>query len=1087
MANIQSNSELRDTLSQSQKAVFHLCDLHVHSPGSFDFKGLSPDLKALQKTIRGQSRAEYERKFLVQYIPERYYEQLLEQFQATLKKHAPSYAHSWGIIGLTDHNVAGYACELSRFAWENRKKNRLIVLPGIELDVKFKVPETQSFAKIHILLHFPPNTEVTDLTAAISGASGGAWAYGEELVVDSLPEFVKAIRNTPLKPICTAAHIASSKGIQSASKEEYSAFYAEQTEIARIHGELQREELGDLEKEDLETKLAELEAALRPEIEQKASMAVLALIGKCGFDALQMTSIEQAKHYRRLHRFREGDGRAVPILCSDAHNAESIFDCAGQQPFLKLHHLSAAQTGIDLVESIRNKGLRFGETRFRTYLPEKPRCWIAGIEIARDSTEAATFWTDSTPFQLSLSPNLNCLVGGRGAGKSSLIEAVSLAQDVDDFSRSGGGDDWFKRANATLQGCRVRVWWQYSPAPPELPKGSVFADSYFPENAKNFQPIQMTDVNAAPLEGKQYPECQVEIYRVQDIEEVAKPDRLASLFDDLCGDELILSLAQIESKRGELAIQRALMVVVARSLASLTTFDAPLLNYAPRHEAYERVNKPELKAKFARLDRAEAAKTAYITYNDSWDSSKTTLGAEPFSSLVEEMIEGLSEKLMGEEDDFDCSQKLKDKLLGNAEDGTVGLLQESKTKLQELSQLHEKIDLAFSDAQNAIGEIVSNEKVELEIAGVPQGSKARGVKKTSYDEAVSDLEEYQRLISQWDELCLQRIGLRNELNELVKSRSLLREEKALFISKKLVEDLDENVLKIQVAARGGNNRDMFRKWLEDNIVCHLSRNRQQRLDSLAKATDPVSLVRSLLCEEQALGNEGCLVVDTPSQKQSDGYLSPEDALKLYTECCGRFKHTLSDEFDSIKSELPAEVQGGIWVFPHDEGGEPRVDAVLALDEIVDEDTPVILLNDRPRESTSMFREIGELSPGQRCSAVLPILLLNGTTPIIIDQPEDNLDNRLIRQVVVNILSSMKLRRQVVLATHNPNIPVLGDAEQTVVLRAVNDKDGEVQAVGDLDSSEIVRCITDVMEGGREAFQYRNSIYQTHWRGPVANS
>lgn len=138
-----------------------------------------------------------------------------------------------------------------------------------------------------------------------------------------------------------------------------------------------------------------------------------------------------------------------------------------------------------------------------------------------------------------------------------------------------------------------------------------------------------------------------------------------------------------------------------------------------------------------------------------------------------------------------------------------------------------------------------------------------------------------------------------------------------------------------------------------------------------------------------------------------------------------------------------------------------------------------------RTNSSFFQELNELSPGQRCSAVLPILLLNGRSPLIIDQPEDNLDNRLIRQVIVNVLGSIKLRRQVIVATHNPNIPVLGDAEQTIVLAAIDEKQSQVRAQGNLDERPIVDAVTEIMEGGREAFQYRQSIYQAHWEGSVA--
>jgi ABC-type Mn2+/Zn2+ transport system ATPase subunit len=130
------------------------------------------------------------------------------------------------------------------------------------------------------------------------------------------------------------------------------------------------------------------------------------------------------------------------------------------------------------------------------------------------------------------------------------------------------------------------------------------------------------------------------------------------------------------------------------------------------------------------------------------------------------------------------------------------------------------------------------------------------------------------------------------------------------------------------------------------------------------------------------------------------------------------------------------------------------------------------------------RPIKELSAGQRCSAILPIILLSGEGPLIIDQPEDNLDNRLVREVVVNILAAMKLRRQIIIATHNPNLPVLGDSEQVLALRAVGQANCAIDAVGDIDQPSVVHSITEIMEGGREAFQYRQSVYQTHWEGPV---
>lgn len=181
-------------------------------------------------------------------------------------------------------------------------------------------------------------------------------------------------------------------------------------------------------------------------------------------------------------------------------------------------------------------------------------------------------------------------------------------------------------------------------------------------------------------------------------------------------------------------------------------------------------------------------------------------------------------------------------------------------------------------------------------------------------------------------------------------------------------------------------------------------------------------------------------------------------------------------------KLPKEIKSGLYTFNRDFKDENKfnLNSILMLDEIEFNDLPVIKLNDRPSDWKNK-KDIKKLSPGQRCSAVLPIILLTGTNPIIIDQPEDNLDNRLIRQVIVNVLDNIKLKRQVIIATHNANLPVLGDAEKVIALRSIDDNNSKVEAQGSLDNEDIVKNITEIMEGGREAFQYRQTIYQSYWK------
>ncbi len=108
--------------------------------------------------------------------------------------------------------------------------------------------------------------------------------------------------------------------------------------------------------------------------------------------------------------------------------------------------------------------------------------------------------------------------------------------------------------------------------------------------------------------------------------------------------------------------------------------------------------------------------------------------------------------------------------------------------------------------------------------------------------------------------------------------------------------------------------------------------------------------------------------------------------------------------------------------------------------------------------------------------MLPLIALSETTPLVIDQPEDNLDNKLIGKVLTNILAELKEQRQIIVCTHNPNIVVSGDAEQVVVLKAISDRRAEVDIHGSIDNEDIVKSVIDIMEGGKEAFLMRKKRY-----------
>ena len=137
--------------------------------------------------------------------------------------------------------------------------------------------------------------------------------------------------------------------------------------------------------------------------------------------------------------------------------------------------------------------------------------------------------------------------------------------------------------------------------------------------------------------------------------------------------------------------------------------------------------------------------------------------------------------------------------------------------------------------------------------------------------------------------------------------------------------------------------------------------------------------------------------------------------------------------------------------------------------------PEDLVEARVRAADESFKTIETGSVGEKSTAILSLLLSAGEQPIIIDQPEDDLDNQYVYNVVVDLLRRRKFSRQVIIATHNANIPVNGDAELIVAL-GVRDRLGVVEEAGSIDRPEIKERVSVIMEGSAEAFRLRRERY-----------
>lgn len=126
------------------------------------------------------------------------------------------------------------------------------------------------------------------------------------------------------------------------------------------------------------------------------------------------------------------------------------------------------------------------------------------------------------------------------------------------------------------------------------------------------------------------------------------------------------------------------------------------------------------------------------------------------------------------------------------------------------------------------------------------------------------------------------------------------------------------------------------------------------------------------------------------------------------------------------------------------------------------------------------KDLSELSPGERGGLLLIFYLMldRRHIPLIIDQPEDNLDNKSVYEILVKFIKKAKARRQIILVTHNPNLAVVADAEQIIHV-SIDKKDGKNRFdffSGGIENSRINSAVIDILEGTLPAFDNRRLKY-----------
>lgn len=266
----------------------------------------------------------------------------------------------------------------------------------------------------------------------------------------------------------------------------------------------------------------------------------------------------------------------------------------------------------------------------------------------------------------------------------------------------------------------------------------------------------------------------------------------------------------------------------------------------------------------------------------------------------------------------------------------------------------------------------------------------------------------------------------------------------------------------------GHRRNLLDEWEE------LKRSEFQRLEKSAKKVNKQLTDRVRI--QVAFAGDKKPLLDLLRQQVEGRFAESIEVLKQKTDLslvalvdsCRAGRNDLVQKYSMPSSQAERLIQAGELAFM-------RIEE-LELPSIVSTE-----LNVSPEGQPVQWQHLNDLSKGQKATAVLLLLLLESDVPLVVDQPEDDLDNRFITEGIVPKMREEKRRRQFIFATHNANIPVLGDAELIVGLHAVGEAgmgkaEMPTEQMGSIDNEPVRELVEEILEGGRNAFETRRMKY-----------
>lgn len=602
--------------------------------------------------------------------------------------------------------------------------------------------------------------------------------------------------------------------------------------------------------------------------------------------------------------------------------------------------------------------------------------------------------------ELAFSPNLNSVVGGRGTGKSTLIEAIRYALQLPPSNKDARrAHEGIIEANFAKEKASIEI------ALTSFQQNSerYVVSRYHGEPAKVLDEqgnvLQLTPKDVLP---------RVEVYGQNELlaivqDDEAKAKLLGRFLPDDSGvkNELASIRTSLSKNREEINTLEAKVAEIVEKLQQV-----PAL-----HDKEKSFQKLGLDAELKQV-KAREAQRAYVTaLSEVLESVERS--AEEFKAALDDIDEPAvpADVPPGTLDVFTA-------VLVDAKKAALKAATDAQTVLQKCRDKYDKAKGVF-DQQMSAGEQSFNVAV----------NKLPSLKGKSVVQLAAEYKKVSGELAKLGPLGAQKTAHEAKLLTLNKERANLLQKLATARNGRWT-DLSKAVKSLNKRLEGQLRIDFeperIRSPLKDFLLeCGLEGVAEKRLAWIDEA-DSVSVAELVNLIKQG-----------------------SDALLATFKKAGMQKQVA----DALAGLSPATIR--------------------TLEELELPERMELLLN-VSRDSEN-YREVGRLSTGQQCTAILHLLLLDNPDPLIIDQPEDNLDNAFIAEHIVNEVRASKTKRQYIFATHNANIPVFGDAEWIGVLQ---EEDGRAKLLtsGSIDAPAVKELAANILEGGREAFTRRREKY-----------